>query len=95
MVQNWTGRRLLLNPPFSMLDKVIAKMRKEPPEEALVIAPRWPNRSWHRRLTLWATHQEEAPTDAIRLGPNFTPALFNPRWRIWAYRVTASSIDTR
>ena len=95
MVQNWTGRRLLLNPPFSMFDKVIAKMRKEPPEEALVIAPRWPNRSWHRRLTLWATHQEETPTDAIRLGPNFTPALFNPKWRIWAYRVTASSIDTR
>ena len=48
-VQSWRGQFLWMNPPYSMLDKVVHKLTEDGPSVILVV-PDWPHRLWWRRL---------------------------------------------
>lgn len=87
MVQPWTGRSLLINSPFHLMQQVVDKLLDEPPSHAVVIAPHWPNQRWFHQLNQVATHSVLVPPQAILDGPNATPALANPVWRIRAWRL--------
>ena len=91
MAQPWAGRRLLLNPPFAMFPKVVAKMHNDMPRQALVVAPEWPNTQWYQTLRSWASHSVLVPPQAIDSGPNWSEALLNPAWRLRAMRVDAQA----
>jgi hypothetical protein len=82
MAQQWSGRSLLLNPPFALFPAVVAKLQHDRPAHAVVIAPHWPNRQWHRRLEEMTAASALVPADAILSGPNASEALLNPSWRI-------------
>ena len=43
--QNWRGQFLWMNPPYSMMDKVVHKLTEDGPSVILVV-PDWPHRLW-------------------------------------------------
>ena len=44
--KTWTGLRLYLNPPFSLLDKVVTKALGSHFEESILIVPVWRTSTW-------------------------------------------------
>ena len=53
-LQSWSGLTLWLNPPFSRLDEVLAKIIRDE-AHALLVMPQWELRSWYKlasKLTL-------------------------------------------
>ena len=45
--KSWSGLKLWLNPPFSMLQKVAAKIRQDHAHGVLIF-PDWPARTWYK-----------------------------------------------
>ena len=46
--QNWAGRLLWLNPPFSKLNEVVEKIAQDGAHAVLVV-PDWARRTWHKK----------------------------------------------
>ena len=44
--QDWQGRSMYMFPPFSLLNKVIQKLRSTQAAEVILVAPCWPKLSW-------------------------------------------------
>jgi hypothetical protein len=63
--QDWNNEVNLVNPPFRLLDRVIAKLEAEPAATAIVIAPRWPAQSWFTRLVEMASARVTVPSTAV------------------------------
>jgi len=45
--QYWGDQLLWINPPYGVLDKVVAKLGKDG-AHAILVVPEWPHRIWHR-----------------------------------------------
>jgi hypothetical protein len=41
-----------MNPPYSMMDMVVEKLKRERPRHALIICPRWTNTKWYKDLIM-------------------------------------------
>ena len=80
--QQWAGTSLLLNPPFHLASRVVAKLLDQPPAQAIIVLPDWPNQPWFQRLRRTGWPSALLPPEAILEGPLATPALANPAWRI-------------
>ena len=52
--QSWKGQFLWMNPPYSMLDKVVHKLTEDG-ASAILVVPNWPHRLWWRRLQVMVT----------------------------------------
>ena len=50
MSMSWRGMYAYAFPPFVMLGRVLEKVFKDHPCEMILVAPKWPNQSWHARL---------------------------------------------
>ena len=50
--QDWQGRSMYMFPPFSLLNKVIQKLRCTQAAEVILVAPWWPKQSWFSTPTL-------------------------------------------
>jgi len=48
--QSWTGLYIYAFPPIPLLERTLIKIREDQAEEAIVLAPRWPRRSWYHLL---------------------------------------------
>jgi hypothetical protein len=101
MTQSWKGENLYVNPPFSLMGRILQKIEAEG-TTVTIIAPYWPAQPWFPKLMalsiappLLLPHQQ---------GPLFQhPLLFecpNPTWMTLAWRVSGkyfkrSSTTTR
>ena len=48
--QSWTRLSVYGYPPIPLLERTLIKIREDQAEEAIVIAPQWPRRSWYHLL---------------------------------------------
>ena len=48
--QDWQGQSMYMFPPFSLLSKVIQKLRTTQEGEVILIAPWWPSQPWFSHL---------------------------------------------
>ena len=48
--QSWTVLSLYTYPPIPLLERTLIKIREDQAEEAIVITPCWPRRSWYHLL---------------------------------------------
>ena len=53
--QNWRGLYVYAFPPVSLILKTLLKLQSDQVEEAIVVAPWWPRRTWFLRLQSMAT----------------------------------------
>ena len=89
--RDWGGHNNYVNPPFRLLDKVLDVVVAQS-AQATLIAPAWPAQPWFRRL------QRMAVTSPIRifkraivaLNPETPEPLRNPRWKIYAWRISGN-----
>ena len=91
--QPWIGRRLFLNPPFHLMERVVAKLLAEPPAEAIVVGPEWRQRNWFHLLQQTAERWTTLPTWAVQTGPDrrLPEPLVNPAWRLRAWLIRSDS----
>jgi hypothetical protein len=86
MLVPWKGHLNWLNPPFAMIGRAVAKLRREG-AEALMLAPSWPSAAWYPDLMQLAK-------TVIKLKPRLVQALVdatnpatpeplrNPNWSL-------------
>ena len=90
LAQGWTEWNNFVNPPFRMLDAVIEKIHRSK-AEATVIAPFWPNQMWFQRMRqMLIAHPLRIPVKTLTMKTVYPQAevLKNPKWRIYAWRVS-------
>ena len=89
--QDWTGKRLWINPPWSLIDKVIDKLIQDQ-AVATIITPKWDNKKWYNKLRaisiaspiiLPRSHDLFLP-----LSTNNTRGVGEPEWDVIAWRVS-------
>jgi ribonuclease HI len=77
-----------INPPFSCMLRVTAKLIQDRPGKALLISPNWPTAPWFNTLNSIAKASIVLPATAVGSGPftQLQEPLRNPKWllRAWA-----------
>ena len=100
--QRWDrpGDCNLINPPFSLMARVVSKLEAEPNTTAIVVAPHWPAMPWQRRLERLAHDKMLLPPRSFLPPPNplnngesvSTPEpLKHQEWRTYAYLLLPSA----
>ena len=94
-LQCWDGLQAYAFPPWSILPKVLAKLRVSPGLELTLIAPYWPQRPWFADLL----HLSLAPLvalplcrDLLRLPQSHCLYQGLPRLRLHAWRLSGASL---
>ena len=94
-LQCWDGLQAYAFPPWSILPKVLAKLRVSPGLELTLIAPYWPQRPWFANLL----HLSLAPPVALPLRRDLlllpqSHCLYQglPRLRLHAWRLSGASL---
>ena len=88
LAQPWSGWNNYVNPPFRLLDLVIEKLCKSQ-AEATVIAPYWPNQMWFQRMrSLLIASPIRIPRRMIRSQFSCAEPMKNPKWKIYAWRIS-------
>ena len=87
--QSWKGQFLWMNPPYSMLDKVVHKLAEES-ASAILVVPNWPHPLWCRRLQMMVTTSLFFPR-GHRVFELFGRVCGPSRWGTWAYFITGTS----
>ena len=101
--QDWADEVNYLNPPWSLIGKVIAKLRDTPKAEAVLVVPHWPSATWWPALSaiadeyvvLHAPHCDDArlpasafvPGDMLRQTGGVPEPLRNRGWRLWVAHI--------
>ena len=89
----------LINPPFSLLTRVVSKLEAEPNTTAIVVAPHWPAMPWHKRLERMACDKILLPPWSFLPPPSplsngesvSTPEpLKHQEWKTYAYLLLPS-----
>jgi ribonuclease HI len=92
--QCWKHDVNWVNPPFSLLPRVINLLLEQDLPQATVIAPRWPAQPWWWDLCLIAEECIEIPNNRETFLPGFlgnVEPLKNPKWRVFAFRISGSN----
>ena len=94
-LQCWDGLQAYAFPPWSILPRVLAKLRMSPGLELTLIAPYWPQRPWFADLL----HLSLAPPvalplrrDLLRLPRSHCLYQGLPRLRFHAWRLSGASL---
>ena len=75
----WPNRVCYAFPPTTILDKVATKILLESPQQLLLVAPWWPNKSWFPVLQENAWRIALIPEESLRLiQPHFAMNMPNP-----------------
>ena len=90
--KDWGRHNNYVNPPFRLLDKILDIVVQQK-ADATIIAPLWPAQTWFRRL------QNLTICPPIRifrrgiiaLNHSVPEPLRNPKWKIYAWRVSGKS----
>lgn len=88
---NWTAERNWCNPPWSLLEDLVLKLRQSG-AAATVIAPTWPGKPWHQSLLDLASEYLVYPpsADIFSPGRSLKPGTVGPpRWSVSAFRIPA------
>ena len=95
MTQDWKKENNFINPPFWMLNRIVAKLIREK-AAATIIAPTWKAHPWYQKLQQIATtpplRLKNSPCLMLKLGGIPEP-LKNKRWRLSAWRVHGGLIS--
>ena len=92
--QDWGVHNNFINPPFCLIPRILAVLRKQQATGTL-IAPMWKSKSWYQALVkmtifppIRIPHSHRA---FISLGRSVIPEpLKNSRWKIFAWRISGS-----
>ena len=87
--QSWKGKFLWMNPPYSMLDKVVHKLAEDG-ASAILVVPNWPHRLWWRHLQVMVSTSLFFPR-GHRLFELSGRTCGPSRWGTWAYFITGTS----
>ena len=92
MAQDWKGRSLYINPPFSLMQRVVTKLLHDRPRRTVLVTPDWPSTTWAVQLSQVATRSVLLPAEAVASGPqtNLPEPLTNPRWTMRAWLIEFS-----
>ena len=93
-LQPWDGLQAYAFPPWSIIPRVLAKLRESRGTELTLVAPYWPQRTWFPDLL----HLSLAPPVALPLRPDLlrlprSRSLYQglPRLRLHAWRLSGAS----
>ena len=96
LAQEWSGENNWVNAPFRLLHQVLDKI-VQCRAEATVIAPFWPSQTWFRRLLTMATQRPiRIPKTSLMINVTSSSAevLHNPRWRLYAWRLSGTKCSS-
>ena len=93
LAQNWQGVNNYINPPFRLLDVIVEKLSSSR-APATIIAPFWPSQSWCQRLlTMITVPPVRIPKNSLTISAVWpAEVLRNPRWRLYAWRISGDTI---
>jgi ribonuclease HI len=89
--QCWRHDINWVNPPFTLLHRVINLLKNQGLPKTTVIAPYWPAQPWWEELYRIADEILEIPNNINTFLPGFLgnlEPLKNPKWRIFAFRIS-------
>jgi len=88
---NWSIHNNYVCPPFRMLNRILQTVRDQR-AVATVIAPMWPGQTWYGNLLrLSVCHPirlPHSPKTFLQIGQKVPEPLRNPRWQIYAWRIS-------
>lgn len=89
LAQNWSTELNWINPPFSLMQKVVSKLQNSVCSTSIVIAPNWPTAPWFATLSTMACDKMPVPTTAVLYGSGMArpEPLKNLSWSMTAFLV--------
>jgi len=90
---NWATHNNFVNPPFRLLPRVVSTIAQQQ-ATATVIAPMWPGQIWYQKLKeMSVVAPVRLPRGAVLPLTHATPEpLRNRRWKLFAWRVSGTSV---
>ena len=93
-LQRWDGLQAYAFPPWSVVPRVVAKLRESPGMELTLIAPYWPQRPWFPDLLHLSLEPPVAlplRRDLLRLSQSHCLYQGLPRLRLHAWQLSGTS----
>ena len=91
--KSWEGGLNWCNPPFSLLDRVVAKIFKERPE-VVVVVPDWQRMTWFQKLREAASRQTFRAS-GLRIFEIDGKSVGQTRWGTYFFYIGPNDVGVR